>query len=174
MLQYSLVMTVSDQYAALAEIGAVTLQMLGKNHDVVISDAEAKDIVEAMRSLPTHADVSPALLALRQMGFQLVALTNSSDAAVAAQLSNAGIGDCLERHLSVETAVASSRIEASTCGLSTRWVVRQPSLCSSPHMGGTWPAPNGRACKLRSSNGQGSICFPWDQNPICMSRISVG
>lgn len=92
MLQYSLVMTVSEQYAALADIGAVTLQMLGKNHDVVISDAEAKDIVEAMRCLPTHADVSPALLALRQMGFQLVALTNSSDAAVAAQLSNAGIG----------------------------------------------------------------------------------
>ena len=37
------------------------------------------------------------------MGFQLVALTNSSDAAVAAQLANAKIADCFHRHMSVET-----------------------------------------------------------------------
>lgn len=103
MLQYSLAMTVSNQYAALTDIGAATLQMLGKNRDVVISEADAKDIVGSMRSLPAHADVKPALEALKAMGFRLAALTNSSDAGVQAQLANAGIAACFERHLSVET-----------------------------------------------------------------------
>ena len=103
MLQYSLVMTVSEEYASLAEIGAATLQMLGKNRDVTISTAEAQDIVGMMRTLPAHPDVRPALTALKPMGFQLAALTNSSDAGVAAQLTNAGIADCFDRTLSVET-----------------------------------------------------------------------
>lgn len=103
MLQYSLVMTVSDEYASLADIGVATLQMLGKKHDVTISTAEAQDIVGLMRTLPAHPDVRPALTALKDMGFQLAALTNSSDAGVAAQLANARIADCFDRHLSVET-----------------------------------------------------------------------
>ena len=103
MLQYSLVMTVSDEYASLADIGVATLQMLGKNYDVTISTAEAQDIIGLMRTLPPHPDVRPALTALKEMGFQLVALTNSSDAAVAAQLSSAQVADCFDRHLSVET-----------------------------------------------------------------------
>lgn len=103
MLQYSLVMTVSDQYASLADIGVATLQMLGKNHDVTISTAEAQDIVGMMRTLPAHPDVRASLTALKEMGFQLVALTNSSDAGVAMQLANARIADCFDRHLSVET-----------------------------------------------------------------------
>ena len=103
MLQYSLVMTVSDEYASLADIGVATLQMLGKNYNVAISTAEAHDIVGMMRTLPAHQDVRPALTALKNRGFQLVALTNSSDAAVAAQLANAQIADCFDRNLSVET-----------------------------------------------------------------------
>lgn len=103
MLQYSLVMTVSDQYAALSDIGVATLKMIAKNHDVVLGDTEARDIVGSMRSLPAHPDVLPALVELKSMNFRLVALTNSSDAAVAGQLSNAGIGHLFERHLSVES-----------------------------------------------------------------------
>ncbi|GAC1414225.1 MAG: haloacid dehalogenase type II [Burkholderiaceae bacterium] len=103
MLQYSLVMTVSEQYASLAEIAAVTLQMLGKTRDVVISDSEAQDIIGSMRTLPAHPDVPSALVALKEMGFRCVALTNSSDSGVSAQLANAGIADCFERQLSVET-----------------------------------------------------------------------
>lgn len=103
MLQYSLVMTVSDEYASLPDIGVATLQMLGKNHDVTIGIAEAQEIVGMMRTLPAHPDVRPALMALKKMGFQLVALTNSSAAGVAVQLANAQIDDCFDRYLSVET-----------------------------------------------------------------------
>ena len=103
MLQYSLVMTVGDRYAPLSEIGVATLQMIARNHDVVLGDSEAREIVGAMRSLPAHDDVLPALVELKGMGFQLVALTNSSNDAVAAQLSNAGIGKYFDRQLSVES-----------------------------------------------------------------------
>lgn len=103
MLQYSLVMTVTEQYAALSEIGIATLKMIAKNHDVVLVDKDADDIVGSMRSLPAHPDVLPALVELNRMGFHLVALTNSSDSAVAAQLSHAGIGKLFDRHFSVES-----------------------------------------------------------------------
>ena len=103
MLHHSLVMTVSDEYASLADIGVATLQVLGKNHDVTIDTAEAQDIVGMMRTLPAHPDVRPALTALKEMGFEIVALTNSSDAAVAAQLAHAQIADCFDRQLTVET-----------------------------------------------------------------------
>lgn len=103
MLQYSLVMTVSGQYAALSDIGVATLKMIAKNHDVVLADTEARDIVGSIRSLPAHPDVLPALVELKSMNLRMVALTNSSDACVAEQLANAGIGNLFERHLSAES-----------------------------------------------------------------------
>ena len=103
MLQYSLVLTVSEQYESLADIGVATLQMLGKSRDLAISTTDAKEIVGMMRTLPAHPDVPPALRQLKTMGFELVALTNSSDAGVAAQLAHAQIDCCFDRHLSVET-----------------------------------------------------------------------
>lgn len=103
MLQYSLVMTVSDQYKALGEIGAATLQMMARNRDVVLSAADAKQALKPMLSLPAHADVLPALEHLRASGFRMATLTNSSTGACKAQLESAGIADLFERQLSVET-----------------------------------------------------------------------
>ena len=45
MPQYSLVMTVNDQYASFGDIGVAVLQMLARNRDVVLK-------VEGMRSIP--------------------------------------------------------------------------------------------------------------------------
>lgn len=42
MLQYSLVMTVSEQHAALPEIGAAVLQMMARNYEVVLTSEDAK------------------------------------------------------------------------------------------------------------------------------------
>lgn len=103
MLQYSLVMTVGDQYAALPDIGAATLQMLAKNREVVLTDEEAKKALGPMRVLPPHPDVRAALEQLKQAGFRLATLTNSSQAGVKAQLEHAGLVDCFERQLSVES-----------------------------------------------------------------------
>lgn len=103
MLQYSLVMTVGEKYAPFPDIGVATLKMLAKNREVVLSDADARRALEPMSSLSPYPDVRPALERLRGAGFRLAALTNSSQSGVKAQLEHAGLADCFERQLSVET-----------------------------------------------------------------------
>lgn len=102
MLQYSLVTTVADRYSDFGEIAVACLRMIASNHQVDLGEAAAKDAVAPIRSLPPHPDAIPALERLREQKYRLLTLTNSSDAALAEQLSNAGLGECFESALSVE------------------------------------------------------------------------
>jgi 2-haloacid dehalogenase len=103
MLQYSLVMTVSGVHAPFPEIGVAALKMLAKNREVVLSDDDAKNAIRPLLALPAHPDVRPGLERLRQAGFKMAALTNSSSSGVKAQLEHAGITDLFDRQLSVES-----------------------------------------------------------------------
>ena len=102
MLQYSLAMTVSNQYAALGEIGAATLQMLARNSDIALSREDAQSVLAGLRTLPAHPDVAPALQRLKAAGFRMATLTNSPEAGVQAQTRHAGIDGFFERQLTVE------------------------------------------------------------------------
>ena len=102
LLQYSLVTTVADQYLDFAEIGAACLRMVAKNYGIELSEDVAKKAIAPMRSLPPHPDVVPALERLRHAKYRLVTLTNSSKAAVADQINNAGLSEFFEALLSVE------------------------------------------------------------------------
>jgi 2-haloacid dehalogenase len=102
MLQYSLVATVGDHYNDFGEIGAAALMMLARNNQVTLSQEGAHSAMLAMRSLPPHPDVAPALGDLKQEGFRMVTLTNSSQAAVDAQIKNSGLEELFEARLSVE------------------------------------------------------------------------
>jgi len=103
MLQYALVMTVSDQYAPLQNIGASVLVMMAKDRDVNLSEDDAKSALLPLLSLPSHPDVRPALMKLRDAGFRMATLTNSSSAGSSSQLEYAGIAEFFEKQLSVES-----------------------------------------------------------------------
>jgi 2-haloacid dehalogenase len=102
MLQYSLVVTVVDQYQHFGEVGVAALLMVARNHGVNLSPEEARRAVSSIMSLPAHQDVRPALEELKSEGFRMVTLTNSSQAAVDAQMQNANLTDLFEKQLSVE------------------------------------------------------------------------
>ncbi|MEX2173798.1 MAG: haloacid dehalogenase type II [Pirellulaceae bacterium] len=102
MLQYSLVTTVADRYFDFGEIGVACLQMVAKNQGIDLGKGAAKKAVAPIRSLPPHPEVAPALERLRDANYRLITLTNSSDAAVADQLKNAGLDKLFELALSVE------------------------------------------------------------------------
>jgi 2-haloacid dehalogenase len=102
MLQYSLVVTVADQYHHFGEVGAAALLMVARNHGISLSPEGAKAAVSSILSLPPHPDVRPALEELKRAGFRLVTLTNSSQGAVDAQIQNANLTDLFEKRLSVE------------------------------------------------------------------------
>ena len=102
MLHYSLVVTLADQYKDFGELGVAALLMVARNHGVTLSAETAKQAVSIIRSLPAHPDVRPALEDLKNEGFRMVTLTNSSQAAVDSQIQNAGLTDLFESRLSVQ------------------------------------------------------------------------
>lgn len=102
-LQYSLVMSVSDQYAEFSEIGAATLQMIARKKGIDLSDTAAKETLSPMRSLPPYPDVKPALECLKARGWQMAVLSNSSQSGVKSQMAHAGLEYFFERQLSVES-----------------------------------------------------------------------
>ena len=102
MLHYSLVVTLTDQYKDFGELGVAALTMVARNHGITLSPETAKEAVSTIRSLPAHPDVRPALEELKREGFRMVTLTNSSQAAVDAQIQNAGLTDLFEQRLSVQ------------------------------------------------------------------------
>lgn len=103
LLHYSLVMNAGEQYAAFSEIGAATLKMLALDSGLTVDDKTIENTLAVMSKLPPHADVQPGLALLRQKGYRLAALTNSSDGAASAQLEHAGLGSYFEKQLSVES-----------------------------------------------------------------------
>lgn len=102
MLQYSLVATVGNQYEDFGEIGAATLMMIAANNNIKLSKEEAKEAISPITSLPPHPEVKTALEKLREDGYRLVSLTNSSNAAVDKQITNAGLLEFFEERLSIE------------------------------------------------------------------------
>lgn len=102
MLQYSLVTTVADRYSDFGEIAVASLRMVAGNQGIELGDSAAKKAIAPIRSLPAHPDVVPALERLREAGYRLFTLTNSSDSALADQLKNAGLDKLFETALSVE------------------------------------------------------------------------
>jgi 2-haloacid dehalogenase len=102
LLQYSLVATVGDQYRDFGEIGAATLQMVARNNDIALVEGKAKEALKPILSLPAHPEVPEALARLKNSGFTLVTLTNSSNKAVEKQMANSGLKQYFERLLSIE------------------------------------------------------------------------
>ncbi|MCC9643587.1 haloacid dehalogenase type II [Rhodopirellula sp. JC740] len=103
MLHYSLVETLSDQYHDFGEIGTAALLMVAESQGVELTEEEAKQaIIPAIRSLPPHPDVVQGIQRLKQAGYRIVSLTNSSSAGVEAQFQNAGLTELFERRYSVD------------------------------------------------------------------------
>lgn len=104
MLQYSLVATVGDHYEDFADIGVATMQMVAGNNKIELTEDEARDAIRPILSLPPHPEVAEALSSLKDAGFKLVTLTNSSNKGVGAQMEHAGLRQYFEALLSVEDA----------------------------------------------------------------------
>ena len=143
LLQYSLVATVADHYLDFGEVGAACLRMVARNHGVELSEDAAKKAVAPMRSLPPHPDVIPALGRLRDADCRLVTLTNSSKAAVADQMTHAGLTGFFEALLSARALGSTSRTPTCTAGRRAGSGPTCRSACSSPPTGGTWRGRRG-------------------------------
>ena len=103
MLQYSLVSTVGRQYNDFGIIGAAALQMVAANHNIKLTETEAREaILTPIRSLPAHPEVKASLQRLKDAGYKLVSFTNSSNKGVETQFKNAGLLEYFDERLSIE------------------------------------------------------------------------
>ena len=96
MLQLAFVGVITDRYVDFSTAQRAALEMIGDGPD-------PDEVAAAMRSLPLHPDVAPALDQLREGGLTLCSLTNSSLDTSIAQLTHAGIADRFEAILSADT-----------------------------------------------------------------------
>lgn len=128
MLQYSLVMTVSGQYAAFPEVGAAVLTMMARDRNVMLSLEDAKKSLSIMQTLAPHSDVAPALERLKMRKIRMAVLTNSSQIGVDAQMAHAGLDHFFERRLSVES-VGKFKPDASVYQWAAREMGVDPSEC---------------------------------------------
>jgi len=102
LLHYSLVETISQNYADFNEIGQATLKMLAQQLGKNISDEEIGEMLSTIKELPPHADVVEGLEKLAEQGFELAALTNGSLRTVKSQLFFAKIDQFFEGIYSVD------------------------------------------------------------------------
>ncbi len=104
MLQSALVATVTDAYTTFGEAAAAALQMTAERQGVEVSDADEREILGGLRELPPHPEVAEGLDRLRDAGFRLATLTNSTQEVAEAQIRNSGLADRFEQVLSADTA----------------------------------------------------------------------
>jgi 2-haloacid dehalogenase len=103
MLHHSLVDNATGRYHNFGEIGVAALLMVAESNGIDLTEAEAREaIVTPLRSLPPHPDVEDGLRELKEQGFTLVSLTNSSNAGVLQQFENAGLLGYFDQRLSIE------------------------------------------------------------------------
>lgn len=123
MLQLSFVAGLTGQYVDFSTAQRGALQMTAARAGIELSTGEVETVVDAMRRLPPHPDVPPALTRLREAGWRLAALTNSVLDVAKDQLSNAGIANVFEAIFSADEvralkpAPAPYRMVADSCGV---------------------------------------------------------
>jgi 2-haloacid dehalogenase len=103
LLQSALVSTVTDAYADFGTIGRAALAMVAHRRGRQLGDAEVDQILGAVKRLPPHPEVADALERLRDGGYRLATLTNSTAAVAQAQIQNAGLAPLFERIMSADT-----------------------------------------------------------------------
>ena len=86
MLQSALVATVTDAYRDFSQLGRAALEMTAQRHGVELSPEDEQRILGSIRKLPPHSDVIGGLSRLRDAGFRMAALTNSTAEVAEAQL----------------------------------------------------------------------------------------
>ena len=135
LLHYSLVENVTGDYKDFSEIGVAALQMVAAGNSITITKDQAEDaVIKPFKSLLPYKEVKQALEALKNQGFTLVALTNSSNSGLAEKLAYAGIKDNFDTLLSCETVGAfKPNLEVYSWALSKMNVQAEDAMMIAAH-----------------------------------------
>ena len=103
LLQYSLVESITGNYADFSEIATAVLKMNSKKYGLQLSNDELKKTLSPISKLKAYEDVKPGLEKLKTAGFQLIAYSNGKPSVLEEQLKFAEIDSYFHEVLSVES-----------------------------------------------------------------------
>ncbi|MGI9596824.1 MAG: haloacid dehalogenase type II [Acidimicrobiales bacterium] len=106
LLQTSMAMTATGRYEDFGALAKAALDSIGQSEGTTVPAGGWDRLAAAMAGLAPHPDVEAGLSRLAEQGWRLVALTNSGQPSVDAQLTNAGLHDRFEAVLSVDSVRA--------------------------------------------------------------------
>jgi 2-haloacid dehalogenase len=102
LLHGSLLANALDSYRPFGAIAVEALVAVAARKGIQIGADDARSVLAPKSKLPPHRDVLPGIRELAESGTRMAALTNGSGEVASAQIDNAGLGDLLERVISVE------------------------------------------------------------------------
>jgi 2-haloacid dehalogenase len=102
MLQSAFVLSLTGSYADLGRIGSAALDMVAQRRGVSISPEDRQALFAQVRSLPAHPDVPDGLRRLKDAGFRLATLSNSTQALAEAQMRHARLDGYFEKILTAD------------------------------------------------------------------------
>jgi 2-haloacid dehalogenase len=100
---YSESATLTNTFVPFGTLGAGVFRMLGRIHNVPISEADIAELGKGLASLPPHPDVPDSLRRLKAAGYRLVTLTDSPVTPGRGPLRAAGLTDLFEQQFTAET-----------------------------------------------------------------------
>lgn len=106
LLQTSMAITATGQFEDFTVLARAALDSVAQSDQRPLPKDAWEQVGAAFGALQPHADVLAGLEALSAQGWRLIALTNSAQASVDAQLTNAGLHERFERVLSVDSVRA--------------------------------------------------------------------
>ena len=104
MLQSALLLTITGPYFDFGSHFRAALALTAEKRGVTVAEADEKSILGEVRKLPAHPEVRVSLERLRDAGFRIAALTNSTGQVEDAHLANAGIRDLFDEALTADDA----------------------------------------------------------------------
>lgn len=102
LLHESLVFTITETFESFTQIAVRTLKQVSIIKGVNLTDDIFVKLLDTLSSLPPFPDVTHALEVLRQKGYIIVALSNSSKSLLEKQLVNAKIDHLFNEQISVD------------------------------------------------------------------------
>lgn len=110
LLHHKAVVDLTGHHRSMGPLAAAALQSVAQTRGVTLPSDSGEQLALALNRLRAYPDVRPGLLALRDAGWNLMTLTNSSPKVAEAGLRSAGIIDCFT---AIHTAEESGRFKPS-------------------------------------------------------------
>ena len=102
LLHRSLVYSAGETFQPFGQLAADALQNVARSYEIELAEHQAEEAIKPILRCEPHEDVESGLDKLRQKGYRLCALTNSSTDALKQQMEHSGLGTYFEKALSVE------------------------------------------------------------------------